>query len=268
MDPISIQIIDVEHTGEDEAADQALLEVGWVTLLVNDVGLTMRDAEPFAGSVLINPGRPIPPESMGIHHITDEDVAGAPAWRDVADQVFSVKPTHYAAFAGDEAATFGQWTCGKPWIDVRKVALRIWGDAPRHNLQTLRYWRKPEGMVRGRARPAHRAYPDAYVTGHLLKALFEDGATIEDMLAWSAEPALEVKCWIGSGRGMLWKDVDSGLMHWILDKDFRDDIKFTCRYWLAKREAEWAAQRAEQAPAPSAPPDDNPPAPFDDDAPF
>lgn len=273
------QVIDVEHTGEDEQADQALIEVGWVTLVADEARIDVLDVDPHAGALLLNPGRPIPPESMGVHHIMDDDVLDAPAWRDVADQVFANPVDYYVAFSGDEAETFAQWTGGKPWIDVRKAALRMWDDAPKHNLQTLRYWRNPYGMVRARARPAHRAYPDAYVTAYLLKALFQDGANLDDMLEWSAEPALEARCWVGSGRGLKWKDVDTGLLHWILGKGpivpgreggFREDILFTCRYWLEQHDREWERQRQDQsAEAPQQHPDeDNPPAPFNDDAPF
>lgn len=271
---ISIRVIDVEHTGEEEASQQALLEIGWVTLRKTDLvggacGWEVFHEGQDGGAQLINPGRPIPVESMGIHHITDEDVADAP--KTVPAEAFAGPVDYFAAFAGDEAETFKDLTGGKPWLDVRKAALRVWQDAPKHNLQTLRYWRNPVGMVRGRAGRGHRAMPDAYVAAFLLRDLLEDACTIEDILAWSAEPALEVTCWVGSGRGMKWKDVDSGLMQWVLARDFRDDIKFTCRYWLEKREAEWQRQRQDQAAeAPQRHTNYDDPPPYDDEqgAPF
>ena len=39
------------------------------------------------GSQLVNPGRPIPPVTMAVHHIIDADGADAPSWRDVAPGV-------------------------------------------------------------------------------------------------------------------------------------------------------------------------------------
>lgn len=46
--------------------------------------------ETWSHTWLVNPGFRIPPESTAIHGIHDEDVADAPAWADVADDVLSV----------------------------------------------------------------------------------------------------------------------------------------------------------------------------------
>lgn len=70
----------------------ALLEQGFVALDLETTGLDPRvdavvaaaaigvvGAEPGSGYVtLVNPGRPIPPDSTAIHGITDQMVAGAP----------------------------------------------------------------------------------------------------------------------------------------------------------------------------------------------
>jgi DNA polymerase-3 subunit epsilon len=67
-------IIDTETTGMDVKADQ-IIEIG---ILVFEYAAETGEVGPIVGhlSALEDPGRPIPPESTGIHHITDEMVRG------------------------------------------------------------------------------------------------------------------------------------------------------------------------------------------------
>jgi DNA polymerase-3 subunit epsilon len=75
---------DVETTGVDPKTDR-IIQIGLVT--------TQVDGEVFERVDLINPGIPIPPEAMAVHHITDEMVADAPP---------------FSAFATALAYEFGQ----------------------------------------------------------------------------------------------------------------------------------------------------------------
>jgi DNA polymerase-3 subunit epsilon len=67
-------IVDVETTGMDSGADQ-VIELG---ILVFEYGADTGQVGPVVDrySGLEDPGRPIPPESTAIHHITDEMVQG------------------------------------------------------------------------------------------------------------------------------------------------------------------------------------------------
>ncbi len=67
-------IVDVETTGLDSEADQ-IIELG---VVVFEYGAATGQVGPVVGrySGLEDPGRPIPPESTAIHHITDEMVRG------------------------------------------------------------------------------------------------------------------------------------------------------------------------------------------------
>jgi DNA polymerase III subunit epsilon len=67
-------IVDVETTGLDSGADQ-IIELG---VVVFEYGAATGQVGPVVSrySGLEDPGRPIPPESTAIHHITDEMVGG------------------------------------------------------------------------------------------------------------------------------------------------------------------------------------------------
>jgi exodeoxyribonuclease X len=144
-------------------------------------------------------------------------------------------------FAAHSASFERQWvtdelTGGAPWICTYKCALRLWPEAPGHSNQTLRYWRNPRGLDRSIASVAHRAYPDAYVTAHLLRDMLEE-TTLEQIIAWTSEPALLTKIRHGDLRGQPWSAADDGLLDWFLRKDFDEDVKFTVRHEIARREA-------------------------------
>jgi exodeoxyribonuclease X len=247
---VRIRVVDLETTG-DAPPDHAVCEIGWCDVKSTRQDLIERPSGWEVGlplAQLINPRRSIPPETAAIHHIIDEDVAGSPTWDQVAshvlDPAYALGEEPIGAFCAhsikferrfisDEAIR------GLPWIDTYKCALRLWPDAPSHSNQTLRYWRKPIGLDRDLARLAHRAGPDAYVSAFHLRDLL-DLAEVPDLIKWSNEPALQVTCHIGKQRGMKWRDVDVGFLYWLLDKDFDEDVLFTARTEIERREHEHA----------------------------
>jgi exodeoxyribonuclease X len=123
-----IRCIDFETTGIPTPEDKhAIVEIGRCDLNVN--GKTFVDAP---HDVLCNPGRPIPHEAMAVHHITDEMVSVA-----TGDISFIGDADYFAAHNADYERQFFQTET--PFICTWKVALRVWPDAPQHNLQFLRY---------------------------------------------------------------------------------------------------------------------------------
>ena len=68
-----IRVIDLE-TGGNGADD--VCEIGWQDLDQAPDGSWRIAAE--RGALLVNPGRPMAPETQAIHHILDVEVAGAP----------------------------------------------------------------------------------------------------------------------------------------------------------------------------------------------
>ena len=75
---VPIIIFDLETTGFGK--DDRIVEFGAVLMEGNRVTDTMHH--------LVNPGRPIPPETTAVHHITDDAVKDAPRWKQVARECF------------------------------------------------------------------------------------------------------------------------------------------------------------------------------------
>ncbi len=80
------------------------------------------------GSLLINPGRPISPYTMAIHHILDAEVATEPFWKEVASSVLRPEggaialAAHRAAF--EQRYCMPRFTGGAAWILDMYVEMR------------------------------------------------------------------------------------------------------------------------------------------------
>lgn len=227
-----IRCVDLETTGIDPA-ENAVCEVGWCDLVEGRFGWDIEEPR----ETLINPVRSIPPEVSAIHHIVDEDVQGKPFLGDVLDifndPAVDILAAHNAFF--ERGFITDGMTGGKRWICSYKGALRKWPEAPSHNNQALRYWRKPEGLDRQLALVAHRAGPDAYVTAFHIRDLLKI-ATIDELVQWSGEPALLPTCFLKKHKNQPWATVPSDYMRWVLTTDMDEDIKHTCRHHLQLRE--------------------------------
>lgn len=228
-----IRVIDLE-TGGNGPHD--VCEIGWQDVILSADDRWSLDIE--RGGVLVNPGRPISAETMAIHHIRDEDVAGAPLWKEIAASV--LRPEGGLLALAAHRAAFEQRYC-KPrltgdvgWICTWKCALRVWPDLAGFSNQMLRYQRKPEGLVHEIGLPAHRATPDAYVTAHHLRDLLNE-VPLEQLLAWSAQPGLLPRVRTGSDRGKTWDRLDiEALRAFARDRDL--DVRFTAETEMRRRE--------------------------------
>lgn len=231
----TIRLIDLETTGTEPS--DAVVEIGSADIL------TVAQAEDIehppmtvvrCQSTLVNPGRPIPPETSAIHHIVDEDVAEALPFDAVVPRYLGYDAD---VFCAHNAKFERQWitndlTKGRVWICTLRCAYRLWPDAPGHGNQTLRYWLNPEGLDRRIANAAYRAGPDAYVTGFILREMLKV-ATVKDLIEWSRFPALLPKITFGKHRGSKWSDVPPDYLAWIARQaDMDEDVKFTAQHWL------------------------------------
>ena len=229
-----IRVIDYETTGTDEEATAEIIEAGSYDLVQAEDGGAWRLGRPVRW--LVKPSMAIPPVARAVHHISDADVADAPALREVIDDFLDgadICAAHNAKFEK-------HFTPYKNlrWICTYKCALVVWPDAPGHNNQALRYWLgldDGEDFEHGLSMPSHRALPDAYVTAHLLRRLLAE-RSVDQLLTISSYPALLRKMNFGKHKGMAFADAPADYLEWIRDKsDMNEDTKFSAKYWLQRR---------------------------------
>ncbi|MCW3835373.1 exonuclease domain-containing protein [Sphingomonas canadensis] len=232
--PQIVRVIDLETTG-NAPPQHGVLEIGWQDVALGKDGRW--ELEGTGGSVMVNPGRPIPPLTMAVHHIREEDVADAPWFQDVARPILDPWPRRVALAA--HRASFEEQFCtpaltrGADWICTWKCALRLWPEAPGFSNQILRYYRRPDGMEHERGLPAHRAFPDAYVTAFHLRDML-NSASLAQLVEWSKVPGLLPRVRYGPDRGKEWWEIDDdSLAAFLSDRD--EDIRFTAQTELARR---------------------------------
>jgi exodeoxyribonuclease X len=185
---------------------------------------------------------------MAVHHITESDfTADTP--------VCSEDRLRLAVFGGSTPDVLVAHNCsfermfipdtatnGMPWICTLKVALRVWPNAPGHSNQILRYWRGLN-LDAALAMPPHRAGPDAWVTAHLLAELLKE-ASVEQMIAWTAEPKLLPKVPFGKHRNLSWSDVPADYLEWMVGKgDMDPDVIWSAQQELVRRTTGAAQER-------------------------
>jgi exodeoxyribonuclease X len=238
--PHRIRVVDFETTGapdDEEGGPHAICEVGWCDVIDGGTrGL------PGVRSWLVDPRRPIPPQASAVHHITDRDVEGAEciseslAALESEDGPVDVFCAHNAKF---EQAFFDPG--GYPWLCTYRIAVRLWPDAPGHSNSVLRYFLGLDVCAHSDyANNAHRAGPDALVTAallaHCIRVADERGITVADMIRWSSGPPLLHRVNFGKHKGMLWEDLPTDYLRWMVDKSELDaDTKANARYRLKQR---------------------------------
>ena len=227
-----VRVIDLETAG---AGPFVVCEIGGQDVVRGNDGLWRLDDE--RGARFVNPGRPISPETMAVHHILDIDVAEAAYWREIAPSI--LRPAGGTVLAAHRAS-FEQRFCtpnlcgGAAWICTWKCALRLWPGLTSYSNQMLRYLRKPQGLVHEMGLPAHRALPDAYVTAHHLRDML-NLASAEQLVAWSREPALLARVPSGPDRGKPWEALDEAALD-ALTRDRDIDVRFSAATELRRRD--------------------------------
>jgi len=232
---ILIRVVDTETTGINK--EDALVEIGYTDLIHHGGGeWSISDPVGF----LINPGRPIPPETSAVHHLTDSHVADAPSADRVFGKINHPDVTHFAA----HNAKFDRMFFGggdTPWICTLKASYRSFPGAPRHNNQTIRYFLDLDSSPDfdpAKADPPHRAGPDAYVTAHILRFLLDNGIEIERLVEWCDIPAILPRMTFGKHAGTPWEEIPIDYLEWMTrQRDLDVDAKFTARHWIKKRQS-------------------------------
>ena len=227
-----VRVIDLETGGNGPAE---VCEIGWQDVVQDADGSWRLDEA--RGALFVNPGRPISPDTMAIHHILDEQVKDAPFWKAVAPGI--LRPDGSVLALAAHRAAFEQRYCtpvlsgGASWICTWKCALRLWPHLDRFSNQMLRYQRRPQGLVHELGLPAHRALPDAYVTAHHLRDMLNE-ASVEQLLAWSREPGLLPRVPSGPDRGKAWKALDTETLE-RLARERDVDVRFSAETELRLR---------------------------------
>ena len=227
-----VRVVDLETAGN---GPYDVCEIGWQDVVQEAGGLWRVDEQ--RGARFINPGRPISPETMAIHHILDRDVAGAPLWKAAASTVLRpdggllALAAHRAAF--EQRYCTPRFTGGADWVCTWKCALRLWPNLTRFSNQMLRYQRNPVGLIHEIGLPAHRAMPDAYVTAHHLRDMLAV-VPLEQLLAWSREPGLLPRVPSGPDRGKSWSRLATAALEALAQE--RDvDVRFSAQSELRQR---------------------------------
>jgi exodeoxyribonuclease X len=241
-----LRVIDLETSGEEPDVD--IVEVGWSDIVMSDDPEIFWHDDDFSGrmpyvSSLVNPGRPMSPQAQAVHHISNDDVAGAPKAEEVLARAFDCPSDTFfvAHYAEHEIGLLGQR--GFRWIDTWKVAIKLAPKAPSWSLQVLRY-RLDLDVDRRFANPAHRAGPDAYVTAALVLRMLTK-LTPEEMVEISSRPAFLPRLGFGKHSKDPITDVPAGYLDWILRQrtadggfEFDKNVVYTAQHELMRRQNE------------------------------
>lgn len=223
----TIRVIDFETTGTEPPAE--VCEVGTCDLDL-DARLVHTPRAWLCGV------KSMPPEVRAVHHISLAECKGEQPF-EAGDMFREMDIQAIAAHNAEFETKF--FDSPLPVICTYKAALRVWPDAPSHSNGALRYWLQDQGKIspdHALTQPAHRAGPDAYVTAHILLALFDAGATGRDMVAWTKEPRLLPRCPLGKFRGQPWSEVEAGFLGWMLRQPtMEEDLKWNAQREIARR---------------------------------
>lgn len=232
-------VLDVEATGVNVEGDR-VLQIGWIRA---------EPSEPYRVTrreLLVNPERPIPPEVIRVHGITDDQVAAEPPFRDVANEL--ARELSGVDFVGYNfefdrrmlEAEFARAGVGDPFRDARVIdPLRIWqvqeprdltsamkrfgGLEPEVSHQALADAEQAARVLEGQL----RHYPELEASVSLLHAMCDrrrDWLDSSGKIVWR-DGAARIN--FGKYRGVALKDADPGFLDWMLgpERDFPEDVR-------------------------------------------
>lgn len=168
---------------------------------------------------LINPGVPIPAEASAIHNITDEMVATALTFKDVASLLLDFCPQETVLIAHNNdtfdrlflEAEFKRAGIPLPpfqYIDTLKWSRKYRSDLPRHTLQSLR---EAYGFA---ANTAHRALDDVIVLHQVFSSMIDD-LPIETVIELLAKPQVMSRMPFGKHQGKPLNEIPRSYVSWL-----------------------------------------------------
>ena len=222
--------LDCETTGLDAEKD-SIIEVAAVIFTENEI---LKSYE-----TLIDPGILIPPESIEIHHITDDMVRGKPKIQDILPELLKfigrlIIVGHGIpfdiAFLVNQAKKFSI-PCNltsQPFLDTLRLA-RLYGESPINSLEKLRE------HFNIAAEGAHRAMNDVRVNIEVFKFLTQNYKTTEQILERLKKPILLKNMPLGKHKGRPFSEIPNEYLQWAANKDFDQDLIFSLKTELKKR---------------------------------
>ncbi len=222
-------VFDTETTGLDPKEDR----------LVELAGVTSGRSSEIEFTTLVDPQRSIPPEVRAIHHITPEDVVGAPYEQEAFSsflETLRVEDGPLVLIAHNAKFDAGFITRIAPvldvyYVDTLKLSYLAFEDAPAYGNQVLRYYLDLQVTVPPDLFP-HRALYDCIVTRALYQRLREV-FTLKEMIHKSANPVLLPRVTFGKHKGQKWSDVPFGYLKWCCGQsDMNEDVLHTAAHYM------------------------------------
>lgn len=180
---------------------------------------------------LVNPNMAIPAESMAVHNISDDMVAGKPSIQEVLPKAFDLIGNHiivghnigYDISMLIEAAKRHNIPCAidpNRKIDTLRLA-RLYAESPSNKLETLRkHFNIPE-------EGAHRAMNDVIVNIKVFKHLSKPFRTTEELTERLKSPIAMKRMPLGKHKGRLLKEVPIDYLNWAAHQKFDGDLLFS-----------------------------------------
>ncbi len=230
---------DLETTGTNVSHDR-IVEISIIKL--------MPDGQAFERTRRINPEMPIPAEATAIHHITDEDVANEPTFRQVAASLAQL-------MEGCDIAGFNSNRFDIPLLDQEFARAHVDFDITRAHfvdVQTIYHKREPRNLTAAyryycgkNLEDAHSALADTRATMEVLMAQldkYDDLPTEINALSEYASQNRNVDLMgrliyddkrreiinFGKYKGRVAAEVlavDPGYYSWIMSGDFPENTK-------------------------------------------
>lgn len=222
--------LDCEATGLDTQKDE-IIEIGVIKFTFSEILETYE--------TLVDPGCPIPQESINIHNITDEMCRGKPKIAEVLPEVLKLINKHI--IVGHQisfdlnligaAARRLNLHCpidAARSIDTLRLA-RLCAEAPTNSLEVLRkHYNIPE-------EGAHRALNDVKVNIQVFKYLSQRFKKTEELMNRLKSPIQLPLMPLGKYKGRPFKEVPIEFLRWAKHQKFDIDLLFSINQELKKR---------------------------------
>lgn len=222
--------LDLETTGLDPKSDR-IIEIAITRFTFEK---TLEEYE-----TLVDPQCPIPEETIAIHHITREMVAGKPLIETLLPYILELIGKEVIVGHGIKLDIAFLLAACKQYevhttlnsnltIDTLRLA-RLYGESPSNSLETLRkhFNIKEEG--------AHRAMNDVKVNIEVFKRLTSQFKTTKQILDRLKKPILLKAMPLGKHKGRPFSSIPVEYLTWAVHQDFDQDLIYSLKSELSKR---------------------------------